>query len=137
MLALLMIISSTGMTLAAHICKGELKEFTFFNQEKSCCAKQDVTPPPHCPAHANTSDEMPQDCCENLQISAEAPESAIKSLWLEKQQQDNDQLVPYFLPAYLIALLQPEIGAENTNFTEYPPPATVRDIPVLVQSFLL
>jgi hypothetical protein len=135
MLALLMIVSSTGLTLAAHICKGELRGLSFLKQEQNCCAKQEL--PPHCAAHSTdaASDEGPLDYCDNMQFSAEAPDDAIKSLRVEKIQQD--QLVPPFVAAYLVALLQPAEGAENTNFNAYPPPVTKRDIPVLVQSFLL
>lgn len=133
MLALLMIISSTGLTLAAHICKGELKEVAFFKQEQDCCAKKAL--PPHCADQSAEQEEMPADCCQDMHFSAEVPETSIKSLRLENIQ--PDQFCFTFTAAYLVALLQPETEAENTNYTDYPPPVTVRDIPVLVQSFLL
>lgn len=132
MLALLMIISSTGLTLAAHICKGE-KEVAFFKQEQDCCAKKAL--PPHCAAQSAEQEEIPADCCEDVHFSAEVPEAGNKSLRLENQQ--PVQFIARFTAAYLVALLQPETEAENINYTDYPPPVTVRDIPVLVQSFLL
>lgn len=133
MLALLMILSSTGLALAAHICQGELKELAFGKQEQSCCATK--VQPLHCADQSTAGDNMPADCCENVQISAEVPEAGIKSFRLENLQ--PDQFILHFTAAYLVALLQPQTGAENTNYTDYPPPVAVRDIPVFVQSFLL
>lgn len=133
MLALLMVISSTGLTLAAHICQGELKELAFTKQEQSCCAKK--LQPPHCADQSAEKEEMPADCCQSVQISAETTEATIKSLRFEDLQPDQFNLT--FTAAYLVSLLQPENKADNTNYTDYPPPPTVRDIPVLVQSFLL
>lgn len=133
MLALLMIISSTGLTLAAHICKGELKELAFYKQEQSCCAKK--AQPSHCAGQSAEQEEKHAGCCENVHFSAEVPETGIKSLRLENIQPDQFNLA--FTAAYIVTLLQPENKAENTNYTDYPPPVTVRDIPVLVQSFLL
>lgn len=133
MFALLMIISSTGLTLAAHICQGELRELAFTGQEQNCCAinKQ----PPHCADHSTDKEEMPSDCCDYIKISAETPEAIIKNVNLESLQ--SDQFIVQFTAAYLVALLLPDTEAENTNYAHYPPPLTVQDIPVLVQSFLL
>lgn len=131
MLALLMILSSTGLTLAAHFCKGELKEMAFFMQEQNCC-------PPK--AHSTDCGDCSEknhagDCCENLSFCAELSEAADVGFRLENLQPVQYDLT--FTVAYLAALLKPEAAPENTIFAHYPPPVTERDIPVLVQSFLL
>jgi hypothetical protein len=128
-LALVMILSSMGPTLAAHLCKGEFKQLGFSQQEHSCCPAEEL--PPHC----SENDHAPAECCESIPLFSQADQLEEPALRIEDLQLSHFDLA--FTIACLAALLQPETAAENTNFAHYPPPIIVRDIPVFVQSFLL
>jgi hypothetical protein len=129
MLALVMILSSMGPTLAAHLCQGEFKELGFSQQDHSCCPAQEL--PPHC----SENNSAPADCCESIKIFSQVDQLEEPAFRLEELSPSQFDLA--FTIAYLAALLQPEAAAENTTFAHYPPPILVRDIPVFVQSFLL
>ncbi|TPE43012.1 HYC_CC_PP family protein [Pontibacter mangrovi] len=131
-LTLLVLVSSTGMAVGMHICGGELRDVTFFGAEADC--PMDV-PKAELPACHASSQKSSDDCCKDHQVKIERHDAASdhKSVTLNKLQDIK------FIAAVKVLVLQwfaPEADFKPT-YALYESPPLARDIPVLVQSFLL
>ena len=136
-LVILVLISSMGITVDMHYCNNELKSFSFSGKAKSChepSLKQ-------CPFHSkklgnnnNDNSVNKKNCCEN------------KTKFFHSDQDQQIQTFDYeltqplqlFTVAFINAFfINSGIEKEILAFTRYKPPILQKDIPVLIQSFLL
>lgn len=136
-LVVLVLVSSMGIIVDMHYCNNELKSFSFIGKAKPChepSLKQ-------CPFHnkilgnkKNDSSVNKKGCCEN------------KTKFFHSDQDQQIQTFDYeltrpfqlFIGAYINAFfISSGIEKEILAFTRYKPPIIQRDIPVLIQSFLL
>ncbi len=132
-LILLMLLVSTGMTLSAHFCGGELKKMAVFQSGELSC---DMKTKPVCPAHPDENKKSEQNaCCEDVELSADS--FALEAPTATVEQQQLSPAMINFSAAYLVALLYPVGQSDNVTYSDYTPPIAIQDIPVLVQSFLL
>ena len=137
-LAFLMFLTSTGLSIDMHFCGNHLKSFSLTGKAKNCfeLAKSST-----CPKHkkevatANVECEMSKkDCCHNKTLNLQAD--------LTPDLPANDFLISPQLDRFIIAYVavfidnKPETVAKP-SFAHYKPPLIPRDIPVLVQSFLI
>ena len=140
-MALLIMISSTGLAVDMHFCQGKLKSINFFGEAKSCheIAINDVI---SCKHHQGTMKNTQEDnytkskkeCCENKFIY----------LQLDQDQQTYtneivlNQQLKQFLTAFQIVFLSgfDHIIVNVVAQKHYKPPLIPKDIPVLIQSFL-
>ncbi|MEJ8800504.1 HYC_CC_PP family protein [Pontibacter sp. H249] len=132
-LTLLVLVSSTGMAVGMHICGGELRDITFFGIEADCPMEKEkeVVPPCHAPKQA-ADDEA---CCEDHQVIAERLDVAAKHKALSFNKLQDLQLMAV-IKAVVLQFYTSDADPEP-RYALYESPPLVRDITVLVQSFLL
>jgi hypothetical protein len=129
-LAILMLFTATGFSVYAHSCAGELQDFAVFEQPDACPMK--AQPVPSCHAVAQEADAGP--CCENHSYVLERHDETVE-LSAVKVLKPELKLVALAY-TFVLPLLQ-EATADNLVPDLYQQPPIARDIPVLVQSFLL
>ncbi len=130
-LAALMFFTSLGITIDLHYCSGQLKTFSLTGKARSC---HEIAP---CPHHqkAMPDDNDSSNCCNNETVHIQAD--------LDQLTFSGDKLTGDVLPAIALVApitLQPigqDIRTSTPRYLHYKPPLLLRDIPVLVQSFLL
>lgn len=132
-MTMVILVSSTGFTMSLHFCGGELQNFAFFTQAESC--KMEVKALPPC-QHESTSVPMikKESCCKDQTVVKESQEVVTGIVAFNK-------LIPDFtlmamVASFLVSFLSP-ITSHFPQFHNYSPPLIERNIPVLVQSFLL
>ena len=139
-MALNILLSSSGIMVFEHLCQMRGKKVALFVQPKSCCQKRVQVQSPCCEKQEvlNTTESLSRiPCCSD------------KSTFLKTDTQPTLQKVaalslvadPFILPPSLSFALEfaKDILPYNQKilrFYLYKPPPRMRDIPVLVQSFL-
>ena len=117
-LAGLLLLATSGVTLSKHYCMGRLKSIAVFEQAKACFDQEE-------------KESMP--CCEDV-----SEELRVENLTKTSVDFDcSTQLVATLitLPTFdhlFVSYIQEEFTQNN-----YSPPLPSRDIPVLMQSFLI
>lgn len=133
-LTLLVLLSSTGISVGMHLCGGEIRDLSFFGAKAECPMEQQQEKLPSC-HKVPAADDKAADCCDDHKLVIERLDvvSDTKALILTKSPDLK------FLAAVKVVILQlfaPEAEV-NATYTLYTSPLIARDIPVLVQSFLL
>lgn len=130
-LALLLLISSSGLVLSQHFCRGELKSVALFAEATPCHAKAKRTCPNHPPAPEEK--KAMKGCCDTevdfLQLDADQLAADLPSPNLE---------LPVLLAVLQVALdIYPTTIAprERPHYLNYKPPLLVSDLPVRLQTF--
>jgi hypothetical protein len=137
-MALLLLSSSSGFSIDFHYCQGKLKSFSLLGDAKNCHDK--LASNKTCKHHqknleeAETSCEEKEDCCKNDKIHFQLEQDQIIST---SDSGITNSGLTYSL-AYS-ASLRASFDLPNDNYTPvyYKPPLIPKDIPVLIQSFLL
>ena len=119
-LALLLLLSTSGVTLHKHYCMGRLKNIAVFQEAKSCITKMGM--------------ERAMDCCEDV-------EEELKVTDLNKVS-FAFSLTPqlHLLAAFTYVFIDWDLFSNvslHFPYVNYKPPLIDPDITVLVQSFLL
>ncbi len=135
-LILLVLVSSTGYNIAAHLCHGKAVSYALFGEPEGCFPGEKMTPDEHCD-HNNVSTTADsclhaQKCCTNKhqyvpgleQVAQTAKQFFRISVILGPPVTS----VPVFSP-------QPFASAIKPVFGDYHPPKRRRDLPVLLQVF--
>ncbi len=128
-LATLMFCTSVGFTIDMHFCQGNLAAVSVFG-EATCCKNA-------CVANKKACCQLPVEngtkgCCENtsidVQLDTDIPQ--VETPTLSKSQ---IQFVVAFVTTYF-----PQYNPTTSivKYQNYKPPLLIRDIPVLIQSFL-
>jgi hypothetical protein len=107
-----------------------LKNIAFYNKAKGC---HDVSKMANCPLHDNHQNED-KGCCDDKTDFIKSDEEVVVPSF---EMVDLDHPV---LLAALHILLQLEVPSFDTNtlhYLTYKPPIVFRDIPVLLETFLL
>jgi len=138
-MALLMFLTSTGLSIDMHFCGDHLKSFNLFGKAKNCYELAGVQPTkcdvPQKAQTTNTGCSMSKkSCCHNQSLSLQAD--------LEVDAEQGDFLISaqlqHFVVAFVATFLQDQrIEPRKNYYSPYKPPLIARDIPVLIQSFLL
>lgn len=135
-MAVLVLLTSIGLNIDMHFCGGQLKNISFTGKAESC-HKNSMT---DCPFHKKMMAENGADnftsksCCSNqtAYFQADLIED-IKPLDVVVTPQ-----LQQFVTAFVLVFLQNQVVETNPiTFTAYSPPDISRDIPVLIQSFLI
>lgn len=132
-LTLLVLVSSTGMAVGMHICGGELRDITFFGAEAECPMEKPQEQVPAC--HAPQQDASDDACCEDHQMIVERLDIAAKHKDISLLKLQDIKFI-----AVVKAVILQWFSAETDlkpAYALYESPPLARDIPVLVQSFLL
>ena len=138
-MALLLLTSSVSFAVDMHFCKGELKSISFWGKAPSC--HEQAVAKVSCPHHRKMIAEKGKaaleksNCCNNQTVQVEADHERQTQTAMELELNPSLQ---YFLMAYTVSLLPAEDVARTlAPYLNYKPPLIPRDIPVLLQSFLL
>jgi hypothetical protein len=136
--SVLLLLATTNMVFGAHLCAGEVVSLYLFETNEAACSNCDQVP--HDPVHCSDSHhaEICHDlCCSDLTVSEKAVD--------EMHQSTTKELTTIF-PVDIPSFLQPAYSEDAGYNTVKPSVYTItalyvlpadRDIPVLVQSFLL
>lgn len=129
MLALLVFVSSSSFTVNMHFCGGHVQSVSLI-EDADACPMEVQLPPCHKKMAAKKS-----GCCNDTQVSFEGKE-------FNKQIQDLSLVAWQLINAvathpYIMEVVQVNEALTFSNYTPYKPPIVERDIPVLVQSFLI
>ena len=134
-LTLLVLVSSTGMAVGMHICGGELRDVTLFGAAADCQMEQkqqDKLPPCHAPQEKKTEDGP---CCEDHKVVVERTDATSEHDTITFSRSLDIKFLAA-VQAVILQLFAPEAAVQPT-YANYASPPLARDIPVLVQSFLL
>lgn len=133
-LALLMLLSTAGYGLSLHFCGGEFQEVSFFSSSKSCPIEKQLPP-----CHQKESSDHEQkelthhNCCKDQLISAEKIDLQNGSIF-KIDFQTVIQCIAVGIPSFFYGLIHTPIKSFSSFYII---PLIERDIPVLVQSFLI
>ena len=134
-LTLLVLVSSTGMAVGMHICGGELRDVTLFGGPADCAMEQkqqNELPPCHAPKEKKADDGT---CCEDHQVIVERTDATSEHDTITLSKPLDIKFIAA-VQAVILQLFAPE-EAIQPAYARYASPPLARDIPVLVQSFLL
>ena len=136
-LAILMFFTSAGLSIDMHFCQGNFKSFSLIGKAKNCHELAQTSTCKHhkAPIQEETCEKTDKkDCCENRTLTLDSDQD-------QQIQTANFTLtkeIKQFVTAYIYAFHQDKITEEEViSFALYRPPLIQRDIPVLIQSFLL
>ncbi len=142
-LAIVMFFTSFSYSVDVHYCQGHLKSVKLFGQAKTChemaaenstkaCSSSKHNDHHNSKSCADADDE--KDCCQNKTFNFESDDDQqiLSSTLLDL---DQVQFLASFVVQYLLTL--DRCTDDNPRYTQYRPPLLFRDIPVLIQSFLL
>lgn len=118
-LAVLLLIATTGVTLNKHYCMGRLQSVAIFQSAQNCMDDEGAEPMPCC-----------QDVSEELKLDEVAKASF--------EFKGAPDLVPMAIVSFILLdhdLLTSTKG--QNQYLSYTPPALEKDVPVLIQSFLI
>ena len=129
MLALLVLVSSSSFMVNMHFCGGHVQSVSLI-EEASSCPTEVQLPPCHKKMAAKKS-----GCCQDKHVAFEGKD-------FNTQVQDFSlltwQSIQWFTALPMIMeVIQVNEALAYSNHTPYKPPIVERDIPVLVQSFLI
>ena len=121
MMAMFILLTTVGFSLHTHHCTITKETVTSVNHVKNCCGTTDEK-------------ECPKGCCqdetESIQIDTEL------TLPATAHEITPEQFVAVIQYSVLNSLFVQEVET-STRYLNYRPPLLLRDIPVLVQSFLI
>ena len=131
-LSLLVLFGSTSFTVNMHLCMEQIESIAFLQKAPVCDMK---TKAPSCAMedHQQEGDhEDTQGCCEDRTHLIEGQDE------LKEVGPVSLPNIPFVavLNALIFYIFAPS-SIENYSFKEYSPPKIERDIPLLVQSFLI
>jgi hypothetical protein len=127
----LLFVATTNIVLSAHLCAGELIDLSLYDKAHSCpCTGESAG---HDGDTADFVYSGTGSCCSELTVEKESPDivypvSGIKEI--------NFQIATLQLMIFT-GISQQFENLHKTAFKPYSLPHADRDIPVLVQSFLL
>jgi len=140
-MALVMFTSSVNLAVDMHFCQGKLKTVSLIGKAKTCHEIATSTTVKQCPNHQLMTTEKEgcsidqKSCCHNKTVLLDADQNQdIQAVDVVISQQ-----LQQFVAVCVAVLFTNNLNIESDNvaFADYQPPFIPRDIPVLIQSFLL
>lgn len=137
MLALLVLVSSTGYSITAHLCHGKAVSYSLFGQPADCGAGEEDALEEHC-EHAEIADNpgtscQTQECCTNESRFFKGLDTAVQVT--AKHLTDSFAFIvpgpaqwPVLAPIIFTTTVKPPLA-------DYRPPERTRDLPVLLHVF--
>ncbi|MBW3545036.1 MAG: hypothetical protein KY428_05435 [Bacteroidetes bacterium] len=135
-LSLLMLVSSIGLSVGLHMCSGALQDMALFHKAEAC-SMEHKQQPPACHGEADDQDHNTgNDCCQDSLIVIDGIDDAMASkAQISLKQSDLPSIAAFQQAVCILHMLQVEAPVSPT--LSYAAPPIVRDIPVLLQSFLI
>ncbi|MEQ8682450.1 MAG: hypothetical protein RID25_21980 [Cyclobacteriaceae bacterium] len=133
LLSILVLLSSTSFTFGMHFCMGQLESIALFSGAEPCEMVAQKSP---CASEKHDSDcdhkITKKSCCEDHTVVMEGSEE----LNIISSVSAPDFHMTAILYA-VVSFLFSDTAVDHYTFNDYSPPLIERDIPVLVQSFLI
>ncbi|MGK7391507.1 MAG: HYC_CC_PP family protein [Candidatus Cyclobacteriaceae bacterium M2_1C_046] len=134
MLSALVLLNSMSFTFSMHFCMGQLESIALFSGAEPCEMATQKSP---CANDKHDPDCEPQQvtkkgCCEDQTLVIEGHEDLTL---LTKVAVPDFQMIAVIYA--VVSFLFSDIAVDHYTFNDYSPPLIERDIPVLVQSFLI
>jgi len=140
LMALLMFTTSTAYSVGMHYCNDELKSVSFNGEVTSCCDKAEGIHDQSCSSVFQEIDVdgnttlTTKSCCQDIVVHFQLDQD-------HRQPTMNVEVSPelqYFAIAYIASYLSVSDDEVNIQtYAHYKPPMISKDIPVLIQSFLI
>lgn len=139
-MALVILMSSTGLSIDLHYCQTNLKSYNFFGKAKSCHSQQAIhyshSKQIHKACHkTNDTKNTHKNCCENKKITVPSVDNLQKVSTVEFLDQQQHYVLAFRNYYYIDEYLEP--CNQIVPYLNYIPPLLDKDIPVFVQSFLI
>lgn len=132
-MAMVMLVATTSFTMSAHFCGSELQHVSFLGQVESCEMHTRQIPP--CQHEQKQESQIEKkSCCKDLTIVSEYQESLTSSMVPKVIKPDFKFIA--VLSSFFTTIIT-EYVPYFSKYHQYRPPLINRDIPVLVQSFLI
>ncbi len=130
LMTILILLSSTGFSMSLHYCHGKVKTVSFFEEAESC---HQIKTKCHIPSQKENIKKYKKSCCANKTITAQQDDSS------QKNTIDFTPKQVKFLTAFTQAFILKGIHLSRTIVSppKHIPPLLNKDIPILIQSFLL
>ncbi|MBB6611661.1 hypothetical protein H7F15_11480 [Pontibacter sp. Tf4] len=132
-LTLLVLVTSTGLSVGLHFCAGDIRDLSFFGNAAECPMEKQKEALPSC--HKPKAPQDKDDCCDDHQLVIERHDVATDTEALQLTKLPDFKFAA-IVQAVFLQLYFPEVSLKPA-YALYTSPPVVRDIPVLVQSFLL
>lgn len=137
-LALLMFISSTGLSMDVHYCQDQLKGISLLGKAKSCheaqasqsCHKKNKS----CHHSAEATQTEKDNCCHNESLVVDKIDLGVSNTQITTFQDIQFDFVAAFVAVYV---LNYSVEVDFQSYQHYKPPLPDRDIQVLFQRFLI
>lgn len=132
-LSFFVFLSCISVNLSFHYCGGDIKSFALFGEAKPCSHAKD-SDQPSCPLHKEKINHENKNCCNNKTIQADGIDHIASATHHELKIQPLISFIITFSQSLFLYSGQNDFLAENTA---YKPPTPDKDIPVLLQSFII
>jgi hypothetical protein len=132
-MAMVILVATTGFTMNAHFCAGELQHIAFLGQAESCEMHTKQLPPCQHEQESHSQIEK-KSCCEDMSVISDQQDSLAGSI-VPKIFKPDFKFIAVVSSFFLAAIA--EYTPHFSKYHQYSPPLIERDIPVLVQSFLI
>jgi len=141
-MALMVLISSTGLSFDMHYCQGNLQNINLFGEAMSCHEKAKKVESSHCKkkqtaCHKNTDPTKTCDennCCQNEKLTVEN----IDHQFTSEESEAISKIELITLIAFTQSfLLNNNICPNNPDYLNFKPPLILKDFQVVNQTFLI
>lgn len=140
-MALLVLLSATGFSVDVHYCQGQIKSFSLIGKAQSCHEKAAKK---HCKSNKKSCHAAPsqtiekkacqKNCCSDKKVEIENNDEA-KPIPTTEISPVNAQFITAFVQVFLLEYT--DLNKRIIPYLHYIPPLLSKNIPVLIQSFLL
>lgn len=127
-LASLVLIASFGVTVNLHLCRGHVQSIALFANAQPC--KMEMSKP----CYEIKTQTKRNSCCEEESISLKGKETA--ELKTVTKLAPSFNLINVILPV-IYSINEVDSFSASSWYTHYKPLLVVRDITLLIQSFLI
>ena len=128
-MAALMFFTSVGFVVDMHYCSGELRSISFDGKAKTC---HEGVGNDEAPVKDSSED---RGCCSNKSMHIQFDQDQKLQITDIEVGREFKQFVIAYVAVFFLNHLNIECNA--ASYTQYKSPLILRDIPVLIQSFLL
>lgn len=140
-MAFLLFLSTSGMTMDMHFCQGKLKRVNLFGKAKTCAevaecfkvcqSKSNSKSAENKSCHSDGNDHS--GCCNNVGLLLDLDYDFGGFISAELCTVQDHMLTPIVSEILPLKVLQ----NQNVPYLNYKPPLLTRDIQVIIQSFLI
>jgi|GEM_PF-1114819 len=129
-MALLIGITSIGMTINMHFCGGVLRSISVIQSNDSCCSKATKT----CGNFEKIADTENKKCCDNQSIEVQSDDDLAVDQIHVLSELDNTDLIVEISNRNDHSRI---VGYNAADFKHFRPPLIPKDITVLFETYLL